>query len=113
MGTKTKKEEEKIAGKSRELQKSSGGSLGPVLSHFVPGPSRDFQGWESFVANTSMDPIFKMEETIGLTVTRINSSTKTGTFRTLANQRAWSTAISTIVIAVSIVCLVITEPICD
>jgi hypothetical protein len=60
-----------------------------------------------------MDPITKIEiaEAVGLTVTRIISSTKTGTFRTLANQRAWSTAISTIVIAVSIVGLVITKTI--
>ena len=82
---KTRKKKKKLQGSPGNFKKSSGGSLGPVLSHFVPGPSWDFQGWESFVANTSMDPIFKMEETIGLTVTSIISFTKTGTFGTLAH----------------------------
>ena len=83
---KTRKKMKKLQRSPGNFKKSSGGSLAsPVLSHSVPGPSQDFQGWEDFVANTSMDPIFKMEETIGLTVTRIITSTKTSTFGTLAH----------------------------
>ena len=60
-----------------------------------------------------MDPITEMRivETIGLTVTSIISSTKTGTFGTFASRCASATALSTIIIAVFIVSLIITKAI--